>query len=240
LPFLQPAGGHSAKKDIHRLLAPLYQPLYEKWGVFELAVSYNPPQNYWHVSKFLENMDSMKGEKIRTFGVELDDFVKMMGGIPVRVDAAEAYTALQTGIISGLITGVPFAVNTKLVEVVKRFQPLEVFYPTHLVLVNKNAWSKLPPEVRGAVQQYFDTVSGYFADSDVMAEAPKLQEAVDKYGVQVKPMPPGLRDQIIGRAYEGIWKPWASRSGAGTMEFLDLVVKKILEAGYKIPGYPSN
>ncbi len=240
LPFLQPTGGHSVKKDVHRLLAPLYEPLYDEWGVFELAVSWNPPQNYWHVSKWLENMDSMKGEKIRTFGPEMDDFVNMMGGIPVRIDAAEAYTALQTGLISGLITGVPFAVRIKLVEVVKCYQPLEVFESTHLVMVNKNAWNKLPPEIRDVVLQYSDLVSGVFADVDVWEEAPRLQEGIDKYGLKVKPVPPGLRDQIIANAYEGIWKIWATRSGGGTAEFLDLAAKRIQAAGYEIPGYPSR
>jgi TRAP-type C4-dicarboxylate transport system substrate-binding protein len=238
LPFLQPSGGHTVKKDMHRLLAPLYAELLSDWNAFELADGYNPPQHFWHVNRWLEDIDSMKGQRIRTWCPELDNVVEMLDATPVRIDPAEAYTALQTGLLDGLITGVVFCVRVKMPEVVKVYQPLDVFQTSLVFLVNQDSWNELPSEIQDAVMAYMDLRSEYLADAEIREEPMRLQEAVDVFGLQIGPVPPGLREELVAHSYEGVWKPWAERVGPGGAEFLDLVVKTIEAAGYKVPGYP--
>ena len=240
LPFLQPSGGYSVKKDMHRLLSPVFADILADWNIFELAHGYNPPQQFWHASKWLENIDSMKGERIRTWCPELDGVVEMLGGTPIRIDPAEAYTSLQTGLVDGLITGVVFCVRSKLVEVVKVYQPLDVFQTTLVVLVNQDSWNELPPEIQDAVLAYIELRKWYIADAEMREEPARLQEAVDEYGLQIGAAPAELRDQLVARSYEGVWKPWAERVGSGSLEFLDMIVNRIEAAGYKVPGYPSH
>ena len=66
-----------------------------------------------------------------------------------------------------------------------------------------------------------------------------MQEAVDDYGLKIGPAPAGIRDQLVARSYESVWKPWAERAGEGSLEFLDAMVQRLEAAGYKVPGYPK-
>ncbi len=239
LPFLQPSGGYAVKKDIHRLLQPAFADILADWNMFELAHGFNPPQQFWHTSKWLEDVNSMEGERIRTWCPELDGVVEMLNATPVRIDPAEAYTSLQTGLVDGLITGVVFCVRSKLVEVVKVYQPLDVFQTTLVVLVNQDSWNDLPTEIQDAVLAYMELRKWYIADAEMREEPMRLQEAVDEYGLQIGPAPAALRDQMVELSYEGVWKPWAERVGSGGLEFLDAIVETIRAAGYKVPGYPQ-
>ena len=240
LPFLQPPGGHTAKRDVHRLVAPFYEELLGSYGVSELLEHYNPPQQFWHVDRWLEDFESMKGSKIRTFSADMDNVVKMMNGIPIRIDPAEAYTALQTGLLDGLITGVPFAVTSKFTEVVNHFQPLDVFQVTLPIFINDAAWNELPTEIQDAVMAYFEVKKGWYADGEIRVEAELLEKAVKEYGLEIRPVPPEFRAELVALSYEGIWVPWAERVGEGAMDVLDMIVKTIEAAGYEVSGYPER
>ena len=238
LPFLQPSGGHSAKKDMHRLLDPLMAPLLAEWGVFELAHSYDPPQDIWHKTKYIEDLDSLKGERIRTWNPELDLVVEMLGGTPVRVDWAEVYTALQTGLVDGMITGVGGAVTAKLVEVVKYYQPIATFESSLEFICNTEAWNELPPEIQGAVMGVVDVTEGYLADYQIRAAPGLFQLAQKEYGLNVGVVSSELRDEMVALAYDGVWKPWSERAGPGSLEFLNAIIAQLENAGYKVPGVP--
>ncbi len=239
LPFLQPPGGHTVKKDMHRLLAPLYEEILNDWNVFEMVDSYNPPQQFWHVDKWLEDFDSMKGEKIRTWSPDLDNVITMMNGTPVRVDSSEAYTALQTGLIDGLITGTVFCISSKFPEVVKHFQPLDVFQTTKVMLVNNDAWNELPKDIQDAVMKYWGLRGEWFGDGEIREEPAYLEFAADVYGLETRAVPAGFREEIVASSYEGIWKAWVERSGEGAAETLDTVVAILQAAGYEVTNYPS-
>jgi len=238
LPFLLPSG-HTVKKDIHRLLAPLYDQWYSEWNISELLEHYNPSQHLWLRDGWLDNVDSVSGKRIRTFSADMDNVVTMMGGDPIRIDPAEAYTALQTGLLDGLITGVVFSVTSKFPEVAKHFQPLDVFQTTLPIFVNNDAWNELPTEIQDAVSAYLWPRMGWYADGEIRVENETLLGAVADFGLEIRPVPAGVREEYVARSYEAVWLPWAERVGPGAADTLDSVVALIREAGYEVQGYPN-
>ncbi|MFC1912026.1 TRAP transporter substrate-binding protein [Chloroflexota bacterium] len=236
LPFFQPPGGHEAKKDMHRLISDYIDGVLEDWNCFELAVHFAGPVEMWLTDGWLEDFDSLKGKRIRTFSAETDSLVQLMNGNPVRIDASEVYTSLQTGLIEGLMTGVSFSVSSKFPEVVKHFQPLNAFQSTAPILVNRDAWNELPEEIRDAVMAYWDSKAEWYADGAVMTESMLLRQAVTEYGLEIRPMPQDFRAEIMELSVDGVWKPWAERTGEGGMEILESITKILEDAGYEMPA----
>lgn len=101
--------------------------------------------------KPVQNLEDLKGMKIRTFGSNLTTQVKSLGAVPVSIPMPDNYTALQKGVIDGM--GSPWeAINGfRFYEVVDHYTEVP-FGPLYFsVSMNKNVWNKLDKETQDAI-----------------------------------------------------------------------------------------
>lgn len=77
---------------------------------------------FWHFNsmkcifgrgKPIENLDDIKGKKIRTFGVPDSQFIKRLGGTPVSMPNTEVPTAMQRGVMDAFIASAFFTLGCK-------------------------------------------------------------------------------------------------------------------------------
>jgi TRAP-type C4-dicarboxylate transport system substrate-binding protein len=133
----------------------------------------------WMTTFAFQSMDDISGKKIGVSGVRAR-FVKAIGGTPVDIGGGEMYSALQRRTIDGVNYPPYCGVSYKLFEVVKyQSWPPNMIGGEANIIINMNAWKKLPKEYQNILQKAVDEMQ--------MARVTKEAPALDKYGEDQAP-----------------------------------------------------
>ena len=148
---------------------------YDKYNIFYLAPHLSPS---WDIisKKPITSAKDFDGLKIRSFGIEAK-WYESMGASVVFLSGAEVYTALSTGVVDAVRWGSP-ANNLKLSlhEVGKYYiQPSPMPGPNNNFLINKDAWNKLPDDIKAIMEE-----SAKLASMDYMARGAQLDASAVK------------------------------------------------------------
>jgi TRAP-type C4-dicarboxylate transport system substrate-binding protein len=120
-----------------------------------LMLSTSPINIIQTLSKPVKTLEDMKGLKLRGTG-RLGDIVKALGGTPIPVSTPELYDSLKRGVIEGALLPLETLKGFKTGELIKystaswRIGSAYCFY----VLMNKNKWNSLPPDVQKVITDY--------------------------------------------------------------------------------------
>jgi len=136
--------------DTMRKVADAYKPTVDAefqktYGAKLLGLYPFPSQMLW-CAKPVENINDLKGKKIRVYSTTLGDFVEGAGGVSVTIPFAEVVPALQKGVADCGITGTMPAYRAKWYEVVTHAYLMRVGYTMTFAAVNLGTWNKLGPE----------------------------------------------------------------------------------------------
>ena len=93
--------------------APYVEKELEKRGVRLLFWHFNSQKCIFGRGKPIENLDDIKGKKIRTFGVPDSQFMKRLGATPVSMPNTEVPTAMQRGVMDAFIASAFFSVGSR-------------------------------------------------------------------------------------------------------------------------------
>lgn len=96
--------------------------------------------------------DELEGKRIRVFPTILP-FVKALGAEPLVLPMGEIYTAMERGVIDGFAQSNLGWVD-QFTDVVNYYITPSFYRAGFNVLVNPEAWTGLPPELRTRVQDY--------------------------------------------------------------------------------------
>jgi TRAP-type C4-dicarboxylate transport system substrate-binding protein len=133
-------------------------------------------------NKKVVTMDDFKGLKIRCGGPAQSQGVALLGATGVSMPGGEQYMALQTGVLDGAISGIDMALDRKFYEVAKYAPRQPLYYGIYLLLMNKETWNGLPPELQKLIEQTANEVSA--------SEVERRQKAEDvlwsDYGKKVE------------------------------------------------------
>ncbi|WGR96201.1 TRAP transporter substrate-binding protein DctP [Bradyrhizobium sp. ISRA435] len=161
-------------------------------------------------SKKLTSIADIKGQKIRVTSPEQGEFIKRLGGIPVTLGAPEVPSALDRSIVDGVLTANTGGGNTWR-DLLKFNYRLGINYFNSVIIVNKDRFSKLSPEVqakvRKAVTDNMPLITKAMAD-----EEDSLSKKFAEGGMTVTPQQPG--DIEAGtKAISPYWDEWAKSRG---------------------------
>jgi TRAP-type C4-dicarboxylate transport system substrate-binding protein len=241
IPMLPPGGDFELYREIYTDLRKGYfAKVWDEWNSRELISTFWGAQQFWLKPEcgFLEDWDSFRGLRIRTYTPEMAKLVEMLNGTPLNVEWAEVYTSLQTGLIDGLMTSFFAGYNMGFCEVTKNMSMIFAV-PAFTVpfVVNKDAWNELPADLQDVVTNYMESKREWFETGTPKADGLAIQLAMIKENVKFHPVPPAFREEITAKSYEWMWKGWIERSGPGAEEAFNEVAKVIIAAGYDVPGY---
>jgi len=236
LPLLIPKGDFDVYLELYkRLRGSYFKEVFSKWGVKESFAIMKSGQEFYLKGFWLENFDSFKGKKIRTWSTEVTDLIKLMNGIPVSIPVGDNYTALQTGLLNGTTTNIIAAYRNNFFDLCKNVVMSENSFSVTIYVVNQDVWNELPSELQKIATKVFEANEKKYEKVIQRAAAEILQKAIIEYGVKVHPLPNAFRKELVNRAYDAIWKPWIDRSGEQGQKAFDLAVSILEEMGYKIP-----
>ena len=100
----------------------------------------------------LTSLADFKGQKIRVTLPEQGEFIKRLGAVPVTLGAPEVPSALDRGVVDGVLTANTGGGNTWK-DLLKYNYRIGVNYFNSVVIANKDRFAKLPPDVQAKVRK---------------------------------------------------------------------------------------
>lgn len=180
---------------------------YAKHNVYYLGPNLSPP---WEIisKKPIRGMDDFKGLKIRAFGIE-SQWYESMGASGVFLGGGEIYTALSTGVVDAVRWGSASQhMDLGLHEVSKYYiQPAPMPAPNNNILINQDAWDKLPDDLKDMMDR-----AARLSSLDYMARGAELDAAALKKmrdgGIEVVTIP-GSEWSKMEQNVRKIWADYA-------------------------------
>lgn len=189
---------------------------------------YSQPMNFWF-TKAVNSVGEMKGLKIRTFSPELADLVSAIGATPVNIGAPEVYSALQRGVMDGVITGIGNMRGPKWSEVLKggymaNIMPLDFFD-----LVSKEAFDKLPADYQRILREEMAAAAKGINELTISSVVDE-QALLEKEGFKFVEAPASVYTMLRNLSREKVWPEWKKRAGPDAAREFDKIIAE-LEAG---------
>jgi TRAP-type C4-dicarboxylate transport system substrate-binding protein len=128
-------------------------------GVKILWLHSNPAQVMITRDKPVQNLEDLKGMKIRVAGQTQVLMGKALGFQGVDMRPPDWYMSMEKGVIDGLILPWQILISRKLQEVSKYVIDVELGHDLFVVSMNQAKWNSLPPDV----QKVFDGLTGDWA-----------------------------------------------------------------------------
>ncbi|KAA9028595.1 TRAP transporter substrate-binding protein [Niallia endozanthoxylica] len=121
--------------------------------------------------KKVEKMEDLKGLKIRAVSSTQAETLSALGASGVTISGSEVYMSLDRGVIDGTLTGIDNIHDRKLFETADYALKLPLYEATFTLLMNKETWDSLSPELQKTVQETVD---------ELTAQELKRVEAMDQ------------------------------------------------------------
>lgn len=198
------------------IMEPYLQRAFERKGLVVLG-QYLYPYQVAFSTKKLASLADIKGQKIRVTSPEQSEFIKRLGGVPVTIGAPEVPSALDRGVVDGALTansggGVIWK------DLLKFNYRLGINYFNSVIIVNKDRYNKLPPDVRGKlqkiVQDNMPLISGALENDE-----DQLTKKFAEGGMTITRESRADMDAAI-RIIAPYWDEWAKSKGPEAQEAL--------------------
>jgi TRAP-type C4-dicarboxylate transport system substrate-binding protein len=196
------------------IVRPYLEKAFEKKGALVLG-QYLYPYQVAYSSKKLTSLADFKGQKIRVTSPEQGEFIKRLGGVPVTIGAPEVPSALDRGVVDGVLTANTGGGNVWK-DLLKYNYRIGINYFNSVVIVNKDRFGKLSPDlqakVRKAVSDNMPLITKAMED-----EEESLTKKFADGGMTITPA--SAEDVEAGaKAIGAYWDEWAKTKGPDAIE----------------------
>lgn len=218
LPMLLRSPEEFAKAEA--IAAPYIDAAYLKKGVIALGEYTYPLQTIWSRRK-LVGLADIKGQKLRVTSVEMGEFVRRFGGIPLTMGTSDVPAALDRGVIDGVLTATSGAGLTWK-DLLKYNYRFPVQYANAVTIVNKSAFDALPPATQILLRSRTAAADNWITGT-MTGEEDAQTTQLAKEGLIVTPAAP----EDIKEAEQRLapyWKEWAHARGPQATEALDKIL----------------
>lgn len=209
-------------KKASDIVSPYLEKAFEKKGALVLG-QYLYPYQVAYSSKKLTSLADFKGQKIRVTSPEQGEFIKRLGGVPVTIGAPEVPSALDRGVVDGVLTANTGGGNVWK-DLLKYNYRLGINYFNSAVIVNKDRFGKLPADVqakvRKAVSDNMPLITKAMEDEEDSLTKKFADGGMTIAAASVEDVEAGAK--VIGP----YWDEWAKTKGPDAVE----AVKKVRAA----------
>jgi len=211
-----------AKKALARLVPEVFEPILNEKYNATIVTSYLICGEAVHAKKLLDNIDALKGQKIRVWGKETGDTISLLGGTPVTVAYGELYTAIQRGTIDGALTSINGAMSTKIHEVAKYVTWWDFAFPWEFTIVNRDKLKSLPEDLQQIIREEGQKASQACQAMNELEPTSELLWSMKSYGTVATALTPQIHKQIQEKV-KPVWLDWTKRAGPEGQKALQIV-----------------
>ena len=198
----------------------------EKWNSVVLAEGVFCTQNLWSKTP-IQNIAAFKGKKIRVNNTESANLLHALGAKPTPIAWGEIPTALQRGLIDGIMTASCAGYQQGFGTVTKHIQNWKTGpIVGWAVLVNKNVWAKIPADLQKMIKDAMWTMqeAGFY---NYYAYQASMQKKIEADGAQFWVAPDSkLKALFVPQYTDAVYKDWYERAdkfGIDGKEIVDQV-----------------
>lgn len=181
-----------------------------------------PPQQLWLV-KTVDNLEGLKGLKVRSWNREQAEVMRLVGGSGVTINPAEVIPSLQRRVVDGAFTAAVPALDWKINEVAQFGYLLNLTLSHQAVAVNEGALAKLPEDVRKVFLDKAKEWAPKYRKEMIEADAAARKTLVER-GMKLRE---ATADETakLRQMTKPIWDEWTAKHGAPGKAMLDAVVQ---------------
>jgi TRAP-type C4-dicarboxylate transport system substrate-binding protein len=180
-----------------------------------------PPQQLWLV-KVVDNLDGLKGLKVRSWNREQADVMRLLGGSGVTINPAEVIPSLQRRVVDGAFTAAVPALDWKINEVAAFGYLLDLTLSHQAVTVNEAALAKLPEDVRRIFLAKAKEWAPKYRAEMIAADAAARKTLIER-GMTLRAATPEETAKLR-QLTKPIWDEWTTKQGPAGKAMLDAVV----------------
>lgn len=179
LPFVQ----YDKMPEIYAKLRPTLDRYWdEEIGVKQMGYNFFLPAAIF-TKEPAKTLEDLKRMKLRIGGSIMVKLFQLAGGHPITMNNAEVYQALQRGMIDGGHTAIPAYIGGAWYEICKYMGKWPVGSMGMAVVMNKDSWNKLGPELQEKVMSaWHETEKAQFAG--IQQDLGKLEKVAFSKGAQ--------------------------------------------------------
>jgi TRAP-type C4-dicarboxylate transport system substrate-binding protein len=171
-----------------------------------------PPQQLWLV-KAVDNLDGLKGLKVRAWNREQAEVMRLVGGSGVTINPAEVIPSLQRRVVDGAFTAAVPALDWKINEVAAFGYLLNLTLSHQAVAVNEAALAKLPEDVRKTFLAKAREWAPKYRSEMIAADAAARKTLVER-GMTLRNTS-AAETEKLRTLTRPIWDEWVAKVPAG-------------------------
>lgn len=218
-------GDFKFRVKLWRALSPLYAELLDKrYGIYLYDITQLNPRRVF-TKKEVKSLADLKGLKIRAIGPADAAFIKGLGAEATTTEWTELYTALQLGVVDGLMAADGGQLAMKFHEVTSNIFNTANAGPTFFTCVNKKALQSLPADVRKTFLGMRDELRKAHHESYEKMDA-LARKALIKHGMKVREVPAADQAFML-KVSRPIVEKWAARLDPESRKIYDLAKSMI-------------
>jgi len=238
LPFIM----HPKAEVCSRVAWTLFQKYPEIQSQFAdvkmLTVWTTEPYIFATSKKQIKTLEDFRGLKMRMTTSPSIEMMKLLGGVPLTVTMPDCYMNLQKGVMDGMATPAEAVVGFRLYEVLKYFTMVPTTCSPQMLIMNKEAWNELPPDIQQAIMSVSgESLSMRYGKMAFDKSWEELPDIATKAGYNlVNYTPPQEEiDRWVAVAGKPVWDNWVktvkAKGCARAQEILDETIKLVKQYG---------
>jgi len=188
------------------------------------------PESTIFLKKKVNTVGDFKGLKLRTTSTPMSELIKRLGGVPVTMAGSESYMNLDRGIIDGTVTMYEAFMQMKLNEVAKYAIKNPLAFGSMFVLMNKDKWNSLPPDLQAQVDE---GIQAYRPALIAMTEEPDRNwpDLLRKEGMDVYSLSPEEEAKLmeVAAPIKEAWIAEREAKGLPAREMMEYIDKYVAE-----------
>jgi TRAP-type transport system periplasmic protein len=201
------------------IMTPYLTRAFEKKGLVVLG-QYLYPFQVAYSSKKLTSLADFKGQKIRVTSPEQGEFIKRLGGIPQTIGAPQVPSALDRGVVDGVLTANTGGGNIWK-DLLKYNYRIGINYFNSVIIANKERFEKLTPETQDKVRKII-TANLPLITKAMQDEEEDLTKKFADGGMTITRENPEEIDAAV-KVMAPYWEEWAKTQGPDAVAALKQV-----------------
>ena len=177
-----------------------------------------PPQGIYTKSA-VDSMADFRNMKIRSYSPTVARMIRLMGGQPVTVQAADLTQALATGVVTANITSSSTGYDSKSWEQLSHYYDVQAWLPKNMVFVSQKVFDDLDAGTRDALLKAAAAAEarGWKVSEEKTAW---YVDQLKQNGMQVQAPSDALRGDLK-KVGDNMTEEWLERAGAEGKAILD-------------------
>lgn len=161
----------------------------------------------------IRTLEDFKNKRLRVHNPQTAALMDALGAKPVALPVPEIMPALERGVIDGLFTSTCVGEALEFWRVAKYVQNWSLGSVNGwAILINKDEWAKIPPELQAAIQTEMDALE-HEAFYDYYAFVQASMDRMKEHGVTFWVAPKEERDRVTAPEYvQAAYDSWYARA----------------------------